>query len=269
MPAHEPSTAASDFARRLRAREPLLGYWVTLDAPPATERLAQLGYDYVCLDLQHGLLGYGGMLAGLTAVDTAGSSAVGVVRVSGNDPFRIGRALDAGAAGVIVPLVDSAKDARRAVATARYPPAGVRSYGPVRAGLRVGPDPHEANASVVVLAMVETARGLADVEAICAVDGLDGIYVGPYDLRLAIGGRSPTDPALEDRFEQALTRAREAAAAAGICAGIHTFDGHSAARRLEEGFTLASISSDLTHLEQAAAEHLAATSRPRRRAPRP
>jgi 4-hydroxy-2-oxoheptanedioate aldolase len=169
---------AMDFTRRLGARERAVGYWVVLDAPVATERIARLGYDYVCLDAQHGLLGYSGLLAGLMAVD-AGRSSVGLVRVGANDPFHIGQALDAGAAGVIVPLVNTPDDARRAVAAATYPPNGVRSYGPMRSGLRVGPVPAEANASVSCLAMIETPEGLANVEEICAVPGLTGIYVGP------------------------------------------------------------------------------------------
>lgn len=253
--------AAADFAQRVRAREPLVGYWVMLDAPPATERLATLGYDFVCLDAQHGLIGYSGLLAGLMAIDAGGRS-VGLVRVGANDPFLIGQALDAGAAGVIVPLINTADDARRALAAARYPAYGVRSYAPMRAGLRIGPVPADADRSVVVLAMIETHDGLANVEEICAVEGLDGIYVGPYDLRLALGGAYPTDPSLDEAFEEAVRRINRAAQQAGVCAGFHTFDGAAAAMRLEQGFTLATVCCDLTHLEQVAAEHLRAARSP-------
>ncbi|PRY45054.1 HpcH/HpaI aldolase family protein [Umezawaea tangerina] len=250
--------SASEFARKIRARERVVGYWCVLDAPVATERLARLGYDYVCLDGQHGLLGYSGLLSGLTAID-AGGTATGLVRVEANDPTPIGRALDAGAGGVIVPLVDTAADAAAAVTSAKYGPEGRRSYGPMRSALRIGPVPAEANAATVVLVMIETAQGLANVEEICATPGLDGVYVGPSDLMLALGGSRPGDPALATEFEAALTRVREAAAAAGIAAGIHTMDGASAAKRLAEGYTFASISSDLTHLEDSAAAHLAAS----------
>ncbi len=251
VPAHAP------FAERLRARDGIVGYWVTLDSPVATERIARLGYDYVCFDEQHGLLSYEGILRGLTAVDAGGSS-VGVVRVGRNEPYLIGRALDAGATGVIVPLVDTAEDARRAVAAVRYPPVGGRSYGPMRSGLRVGPTPAAANAAVVVLAMIETPSGLDNVGDICAVEGLDGVYVGPSDLRIAVGGSSPSDPSVDAEFEAALRRVCAAAKTAGVCAGIHTSEGAAAARRLGQGFTLATVSSDLTHLEQAAAQHLRA-----------
>src|SRR4051794_9123235 len=114
-------TTAAEFAAQVRARQPVLGYWLGLGAPPATERLARVGYDYVVLDAQHGLLGYRGVLGGLTAVDAA-AGAVGLVRVEANEPAAIGHALDAGAAGVIVPLVSSPAEAEAAVRAARYPP---------------------------------------------------------------------------------------------------------------------------------------------------
>ncbi len=254
--APQAAATAADFARRIRARERLLGYWVVLDSPISTERLARLGYDYLCFDAQHGLLAYPGLLAGMVALD-AGAGSVGLVRVGANDPFHIGQALDAGAAGVIVPLVDSAADAARALAAATYPPDGVRSYGPMRSGLRVGPAPAESNAAVVTLAMIETPGGLADVEEICAVPGLAGIYVGPSDLRIAVGGASPSDPSVQAEFDAALVRVAAAASAAGVAAGIHTDSGEEAARLLQQGFTFATVSCDLTHLELAAASHLA------------
>ena len=252
--------AAGEFAGRVRRREAVVGYWVVLDAPPATERIGRSGYDYVVLDAQHGLLGYSGLLTGLLAVD-AGGGAVGMVRVEANDPAAIGHALDAGAGGVIVPLVSSPDEAAAAVAAARYPPAGVRSYGPMRSSLRIGPDPVDSNAAVLVLAMIETPAGLEQVAEIAATPGLDGLYVGPNDLRLAVGGATPEDPAVQDRLDVALVAVREACHTAGIAAGIFTPSGEVAAQRLAEGFTFVTVASDLTHLEQAAREHLAVARR--------
>ncbi|RCW41068.1 4-hydroxy-2-oxoheptanedioate aldolase [Halopolyspora algeriensis] len=252
--------AAAEFASTLRAREKLIGYWVVLDAPVATERIARLGYDYIAVDGQHGLLGYSGILNAMMAADAGGSS-VGLVRVEANEAGVIGRALDAGAAGVIVPLIDTAADAAEAVAATRYPPRGRRSYGPMRAGLRIGPRPADTDNSTVVLAMIETPQGLANVREICATDGLDGVYVGPSDLCLALGGEYPGDPAVTDAFESAVATIRKAAEDAGIAAGIHVPHGELAAQRLAEGYTFASVASDLVHLEQAAMTHLkAATS---------
>ncbi|RZL83950.1 MAG: aldolase [Rhodococcus sp. (in: high G+C Gram-positive bacteria)] len=249
--------SAQEFAARLRGRERIVGYWSVIDSPVSTEWLAHVGWDYIALDLQHGLIGYSGIVAGLTAIDASGS-AVGMVRVESNDPTPIGRALDAGAAGVIVPLVNTAEEAARAVAAATYPPAGVRSYGPMRSQLRIGPTPADANRDTVLVVMIETPQGLANVEEICAVPGLDGVYVGPSDLRLAVGGAHPNDPSVDDEFEAALVRVREAAAAAGIAAGIHTPDGAVAARRLAEGYTFATVASDLTHLKAVSTAHLKA-----------
>jgi 4-hydroxy-2-oxoheptanedioate aldolase len=249
--------SATEFAARLRNRERILGYWSVMDCPVATEWLAHVGWDYIALDLQHGIIGYSGMVAGLTAIDSAGGP-VGLVRVEANNATPIGRALDAGAAGVIVPLINTAAEAAEAVAAATYPPNGIRSYGPMRAQLRIGPLPAHADRDTVVLAMIETPQGLANVEEIAAVPGLDGVYVGPSDLRIAVGGAHSQDPAVDDVFEEALTRVRQVAEAAGIAAGIHTPDGATAARRLGEGYTFATVASDLVHLKLASAAHLKA-----------
>jgi 4-hydroxy-2-oxoheptanedioate aldolase len=248
---------AAEFAAKVRGRHTLVGYWVVLDSPASTERIARLGYDYVSLDGQHGLFGYSGMLAGLTAIDASGR-AVGMVRVAANDLTQIGRALDAGAVGVIVPLVNSAEEAARAVAATRYPPAGIRSYGPTRAMLRIGPAPADTNDTVIVLAMIETREGLANVEAIAATPGIDGLYIGPSDLTIAVGGTAPGDPSVVDAFEAALVRIRQACEANGIAAGLHTRSGEEAAKRISDGFTLLTVAGDITHLEAVAQAHLAA-----------
>src|SRR4051812_38770189 len=136
--------SAHEFAARLRKRERILGYWSVMDCPIATEWLAHVGWDYIALDMQHGIIGYSGMVAGLTAIDSA-AGPLGLIRVEANDPTPIGRALDAGAAGVIIPLINTAADAAQAVASATYPPNGIRSYGPMRAQLRIGPLPGQAD----------------------------------------------------------------------------------------------------------------------------
>ncbi|MCT2085670.1 aldolase/citrate lyase family protein [Microbacterium enclense] len=231
-----------------------------LDAPVVLERLGRVGYDYVAIDAQHGLLGYSGILSGLMAIDAGaaagGTATVGLVRVQSNDAVGIGQALDAGALGVIVPLINSADDAAEAVAAATYAPHGVRSYGPMRSQLRVGPTPAEANASVVILAMIETAEGLAHVEEIAATPGLSGLYVGPSDLALALGARWPGDPDISGQFDAALERIQQAARQRDLPVIIHTPDGETARRRLDAGFTGVTIASDLVHLEASARGHL-------------
>lgn len=254
--------SAADFAARARRREPVVGYWITLDSPLLTERLAGAGFDYVVLDSQHGELDGRAQQAGLLAIDAA-NGAAGLVRVEANHPTPIGRALDLGAAGVIVPLINSADEAAAAVAASRYPPLGIRSFGPIRSDLRIGTEPAKINNTVLVLAMIETADGLANVEAIAATPGLDGIYVGPSDLSLGLGAAFPGDPSVTGEFDAALTRIRTACADNKIIAGIHTPSGAAAAQRLAEGFTLATVAHDVGHLLAAAHDHLAVARAPR------
>ncbi|MDF3608193.1 aldolase/citrate lyase family protein [Paracoccus sp. DMF-8] len=187
------------LAQRLRARERIVGYWTQLPVPAVQERAARHGYDYVCFDAQHGFLDYPAILNGLIGVDAgaalAGTACGGMVRVAANDPALIGQALDAGAQGVIVPLIDRPEQAAAAVRACRFPPEGGRSYGPMRAGLRSGPRTAGMNAEIACVAMIETREGLDNLDAIAAVPGLDGLYVGPGDLMLALGAKpSPIPP---------------------------------------------------------------------------
>ena len=253
---------AMHFAAALRTRQALIGYWVTSDSPAIAERLASVGYDYICLDVQHGLLDYAGVLHGLTAVAAAGAGAggggaAGIVRVPPGDPAWIGRALDAGARGVIVPLVSTAGEAAAAVAACRYPPAGQRSFGPVRSALTIGPAPRAADDQVACIVMIETAEGLRNAAAICAVPGVDAVYVGPSDLSISLGADDPVAGWARPEFAAALAGIRAAAQAAGIGCGMHCSDGDAAARFLADGFTFVSISSDLTHIQAAGRDHLA------------
>ncbi|QCQ17597.1 HpcH/HpaI aldolase family protein [Microbacterium sp. RG1] len=246
---------SADFAARMRAGGTAVGYWVVTDNPIATERVAMTGYDYIAVDMQHGLIGYQGMVHALLAISAA-NAPVGVVRVGENSVAAIGRALDSGASAVIVPLVNTAADAAAAVAATRYPPAGARSYGPMRSGLRIGPAPAEADASVLVLAMIETPQGLANLDEIAAVPGLDGLYVGPSDLTLALGGVTPTDPSVAMDFDAALRRVLAACRQHDLIPGIHSASGEIAQKRLADGFRFVSVASDLVHLEHAARHHL-------------
>jgi 4-hydroxy-2-oxoheptanedioate aldolase len=245
---------AQDFAARLRSRERLVGYWVSSDNPPATERIAGVGYDYVCLDLQHGLLDYPGALAGVMAAELGGST--GVVRVPANDPAWIGKALDTGARAVIVPLVDTAADAARAARACRYPPVGTRSFGPARSALRIGPAPRVADEQVASVVLIETTAGLANAAEICATEGVDAVYVGPSDMSIAVAGDTPEHGWTLPAYADALASVRAAAAAAGVACGLHVTDGQGAARAFADGFDFVSISNDLNHIRAHAAAQL-------------
>lgn len=230
-----------------QAQAPRVGAWVALDAPVATEQVARAGFDYVCVDGQHGLLGHDALVRALLAVAAGGSTPF--ARVSTNSAAEIGRVLDAGARGVIVPLIDTAEEAREAALAARYPTSGGRrSFGPMRLGPHFGATPAETDASVTVLAMIETASGLDALDAILDVDGIDGVYVGPYDLSLALGARVPFEDAILPRLDAALDRVAAACRARGKIAGVHCADGAQAAERIEQGFTFVTAATDVSSL---------------------
>ncbi|WP_345752650.1 HpcH/HpaI aldolase family protein [Microbacterium rhizophilus] len=237
----------SDQAFAGQAQAPRVGAWVTLDAPVATEQIARAGFDYVCVDGQHGLLGYEGMLNALIAVTAGGS--MPFARVSENSAAEIGRVLDAGARGVIVPLIDTAEEARAAAEAARYPTsAGRRSYGPMRLGPHFGATPSDTDAGVTVLAMIETRGGLEQLDAILDVEGVDGVYVGPYDLSLALGAAMPFEEVILPELDATLGRIAVAAHERGKIAGVHCADGTQAAVRAAQGFTFITAATDIASL---------------------
>lgn len=244
--------------RGLRARwdagEPAFGLWAGIPTSVSAELAAAAGYDYVCVDLQHGMADERAMVSMFHATEAHGSTAL--ARPAWNEPGLIMRALDLGAAGVIVPLVNNGAEAERAVAACRYPPHGTRSHGPVRAHLVVGSTAPDDLAAVLCLVMVETLEGLENVEEIAATPDLDGIYIGPSDLSLALGLAPPSigDP----KLEAAIARIREACRAHGLIAGMHCYEGHAARQRAAEGFDLVTAAIDSRLLSAALAHSLSA-----------
>ena len=234
---------------------PAFGLWGSIPSSLTAEIAAATGFDYVCVDLQHGGADEERMVAMFSAIEARG--AVPLARVLYNEPWMVNRVLDLGAAGVIVPLVGSAADAQRAVSGCRYPPHGARSYGPLRAALTVGSaDPERLAAGALCFVMVETREGLEDVDAIAATAGLDGIYIGPADLSIGLG-RDPGHGG--DLLETAITRVREACAGAGIVAGMHcTGGGEEARARAAAGFRLITVGVDSSLFGARIGEELAA-----------
>jgi 4-hydroxy-2-oxoheptanedioate aldolase len=218
--------------------------------------MAQAGFDWLCVDLQHGLLDYQDLLHMLPAISTTDTTPI--VRVPGNDPKEIMRALDAGALCVIVPLVNSGAEAASAIAACRYPPLGIRSYGPLRAALYGGPGyAAGANEEIACIVMIETKEGVAHLEEIVTTPGLGGVFIGPSDLALALGlpPRGDTDDPLHvatvDRILQTCKRHQ-------VPAGIHTSSLDYAKRRLAAGFEFVTLGSDAGFLAQAMSTSLAA-----------
>jgi 4-hydroxy-2-oxoheptanedioate aldolase len=216
--------------------------WLAIPSGFSAETMAHQGWDSLTLDMQHGVIDYQAAVGMLTAIST--TATVPVVRVPWNEPGILMKVLDAGAYGIICPMVNTAEDAERLVAATHYPPQGVRSMGPIRALLYGGADyQRNANDTVVVFAMIETRQALDNLEAILSVKGLDAVYIGPADLSLALGC-NPTfdevDKPVAEAIDLILAKAKEH----GVVAGIHNGTPEAALKRIAKGFRFVTIASD-------------------------
>jgi 4-hydroxy-2-oxoheptanedioate aldolase len=241
-----------------------IGGWCQLPTASAAEIMGQLGFDWVCVDQQHGSMNLETAGAMLQAISIGGS--VPFVRVPANDAAAIGKALDLGAFGVIVPAVNSAEEAAIAARACRYPPLGIRSAGPIRISSSFGSDIFDWNDYVLCFAMIESRDGWENLEAICATPGVDGIYVGPMDLALG-RGRAPSMDSLD---EADIERIVAASHQHDVVLGIHASSGAEALRRRQQGFRLIAIASDEAMLVEGAKRELQAVGVPggrRRHAP--
>lgn len=248
-------------ANALRAMKaagtPVVNAWLGIPSSYAAEIVCHAGYDAVTVDGQHGMIGFDTALTMLQAIST--TAAVPLARPSGLVPGEIMRWLDAGSYGIICPMISTRADAEALVAACRYAPQGGRSYGPARGLLYGGADYFaHANAEILVLAMIETAEGLANLDAIVATPGLDGVYIGPNDLCIALG-LPPVSESQEPAAVAAVEAIRAACAAAGKWAGIFCSGGAGAAGRVAQGFDLVTPGNDVTLLRGAATAASTAT----------
>lgn len=242
----------SRLQQELDRRTPLWGGWVTGPTLIGPEEFARAGYHYVGFDAQHSYLDdadIARMLRRLEHVPIATA-----VRLSSADPAPIGRVLDAGADAVIIAMIESADQAAAAVAATRYPPAGVRSFGPLRAGL--GYDTAALQSRAGVFAMIETAAALADVDEICSVSGLSGIYVGPSDLAVSMGVE-PVAATTHPDVLRAIVDIHRAAAQAGLVAGIHAGNGKAGNAMARLGYQMITLTAESQALRRGAAQILA------------
>jgi len=227
--------------------------WLSIGNGFTAEIMAAQGYDSLTIDIQHGFLDYNdakGMLQALRA-----SGVTPMARVPWLEPGIILKALDAGAYGIICPMVNTADQAATLVDTMRYPPLGNRSFGPTRAIFAAGAGyASEANDNLLALAMIETAEAVDNVEAICSTPGLDGIYVGPADLTLGVkqGQLAPGLDREEPEMIDVIRRVLAAAKGAGISAGIHCGTPAYAAQAIGWGFDMVTLSNDVRILAGAA-----------------
>lgn len=229
--------------------------WVSGDSAYLAEVLSYSGFDAVTVDLQHGMFGLDGALRLIQAV-SAGPS-IPMVRPTSLDPAQIGKLLDGGAYGIICPSIDTPEHAQRLVSACRYPPRGARSFGPSRGLLYGGPDyVDNFEAELLVWAMIESDAALDNLEGIVAVDGIDGVYVGPNDLALSLGLR-PGASTPVPQVASALERIAAAAHMAGKVAGAFCADGQVGAWLAGIGYDLVTPGNDAGLLRAAAKERIA------------
>ena len=226
----------------------LFGAWMTIPDAFAAELLAAQGFHYVCVDMQHGLIGYDRMVEMVRAISSRGAAPF--VRVLANEHGEIMRALDAGARGIVVPLVNTPEEAAHAAEACRFPPRGIRSFGPTRARLTQGGSIAELE-SVACFVQVETTIAFERVDAIASTPGVDGIYVGPSDLALSFG-ESPQQPECHEVMRGRIDAIQAATRLADIDIGIHCLNGSRAADYARRGFDFVTVIVDSNHLSTTA-----------------
>ena len=230
--------------------------WLAIPSAFSAETMAHQGWDSLTVDLQHGVVDYPAAVNMFTAIST--TDTVPVVRVPWNEPGILGKVLDAGAYGVICPMVNTREDAEHLVAATRYAPLGSRSMGPIRASLYGGADyAKHANDTVVVLGQVETQQSLDNLDAILSVKGLDGVYIGPADLSISLGC-APTFDDVEPPVAKAIEHVLARAKALGKVAAIHNGSPEAALARIAKGFQFVTIGSDARFIAAGAQQVVAA-----------
>ena len=230
--------------------------WLGIPSAVAAENMAQCGWDSLTVDLQHGLVDYQAAVGMMQAISTTGITPL--ARVPWNEPGIIMKLLDAGAFGIICPMINSRAEAEAFVGACRYAPVGYRSFGPVRAGWVHGGDYFKnANQTVLAIAMIETSKAMDNLEEILSTPGLDGIYVGPADLAISMG-RPPQGDPTDDVVNAAIDKICAAAKRHGVRPGIHTASPAGARNMIDRGFQFTTILSDNALLASAAKSAVAA-----------
>ncbi len=232
-----------------------LGTWLSMASTHSAEVCSRAGYDYVCVDMQHGVADYQAAMQMLQVMEHVGTSTP-IVRVPWNEPGIIGRVLDAGARGVIIPMCNSPEEAQAAVNAVKYPPLGARSFGPIMIGAREGAGYFDrANDITACIPMIETRAAVEAIDDILSVDGIDAIYVGPADLSISYGfgpGYSDDNGDYKDTLEHIVARCE----AHGVVPGIHSTASLAGDRRAK-GFRMQTVSGDALALGGGAARDLA------------
>ena len=227
----------------MKAGKPVVNGWLSAPSSVTAEVMAHQGFDSLTIDLQHGLTDYSSALPMLQAISS--TDVTPLARVNWNEPGQIMKILDAGSYGVICPMVSNKQDAERFVQACMYPPNGYRSFGPVRGLIYGGSDyAKHADQEMLKFAMIETKESLDKLDEIMSVKGIDGIYIGPADLSLAIGEEPGFDKQENTKAYSQILRILEHAKKNKIFAGIHNGTPEYALKMIDKGFNFVTIGAD-------------------------
>ena len=235
----------------IKQNKPVINGWLQIPSSFSAEVMAHQGWDSLTIDMQHGVIDYPNALQMLQAISS--TDTIPMARVNWNEPGQIMKILDAGAYGVICPMVSNREQAEKFVQACLYPPKGYRSFGPIRGLIYGGSDyANHANDEILKLAMIETSEALQKLDEIMSTPGLDGIYIGPADLSLAIGQKPAFDnPEGSPTYEQIINILKHAKKN-NLVAGIHNATPEYAQKMIDLGFQLVTIGSDQRYMSAGA-----------------
>lgn len=226
-----------------------IGGWCAINSSFSAEIMAHQGFDWLCVDTQHGATDYAQAFTMLQAIST--TPTMPFARVPWNEPSIIMKFLDAGAYGIIVPMIETKEDAEKAVWAMRYPPQGMRSSGPFRAAFYGGDGYQDrANEELVLAVMIETPKALENLDEIASVPGIDALYIGPSDLSQALG-LGPRYNADNPKHAETVLKIRDAAVRHGKIPGVHTNGNALTNRYIQEGFKMIMLTADTACLASA------------------
>jgi 4-hydroxy-2-oxoheptanedioate aldolase len=238
-----------------RANRQTIGGWLSIDSAYTAEVMANAGFDWLCLDMQHGMLDYNDLKKMLPAIST--TDTIPLVRVPWNEPYQIMKALDAGAYGIIVPLVNNRAEAERAVSACKYPPQGIRSFGPIRGAIYGGAGyAKEANTEIACVVMIETAEALNNLDDILSTPGVDAAYIGPADLAYALDVPHTGGDNNDALHVETVNRIASACKKHGVAVGIHTSSLEFSKRFLNQGFHMVTLGGDSGFMARLARQEL-------------
>ena len=234
---------------------PIINTWLAIPSSFSAEVMANQGWDSVTIDMQHGLIDYSNAVNMLQAIST--TNTIPLARVNWNEPGQIMKILDAGSYGIICPMVSNRKEAENFVQACQYPPRGYRSFGPIRASIYGGSDyAKNANEEILKLAMIETKEALEKLDEILDTPNLDGVYIGPADLSLAVGEEPGFDRPENTKAYKEILRILESAKKRNLLAGLHNGTAEYANKMIKKGFNLVTVGSDSRYITSGAKSDL-------------